>query len=253
MAEGKRYYWLKLKDDFFSSKRIKKLRNMAGGDTYTIIYLKMQLLALKTEGVITWSGLEDNFAEELALDLDEKPNDVEMTLMFLLKTGLIETSDNQHFFLPYVLENTGSEGASAKRMRDFRERQSSQCGTLPSQCDKQVTQAKRLSDGEKEIEKESEIEVDTEEEKEKENNNNLSDISIPHDYPDYEPDPKRTCFRSDPDPEYSEKLHAWAKKIKSFIDKKWDPTGMYSLAKNDGVEREDIEAYLEEEARRQWD
>ena len=41
MSEGKRYYWLKLKDDFFTSKRIKKLRAMAGGDTYLIIYLKL--------------------------------------------------------------------------------------------------------------------------------------------------------------------------------------------------------------------
>lgn len=72
--EEKRYYWLKLKEDFFSSRRIKKLRNMAGGDTYTIIYLKMQLLAMKTEGVLTWTGLEDNFADELALDLNEKPD-----------------------------------------------------------------------------------------------------------------------------------------------------------------------------------
>jgi hypothetical protein len=36
----KRYYWLKLQDGFFDSKRIKKLRKLAGGDTYTIIYLK---------------------------------------------------------------------------------------------------------------------------------------------------------------------------------------------------------------------
>ena len=84
MADGKRYYWLKLKDDFFTSKRIKKLRNQAGGDTYTIIYLKMQLLAMKTDGVLTWTGLEENFAEELALDLDEKPDDVEVTLSWSL-------------------------------------------------------------------------------------------------------------------------------------------------------------------------
>ena len=37
---------------------------MAGGDTYTIIYLKMQLLALRSDGVLTWTGLEDNFADE---------------------------------------------------------------------------------------------------------------------------------------------------------------------------------------------
>ena len=46
MSEN-RYYWLKLKDDFFTSKRIKKLRNLAGGDTLTIIYLKMQLKSIK--------------------------------------------------------------------------------------------------------------------------------------------------------------------------------------------------------------
>lgn len=130
MAEGKRYYWLKLKEDFFKSKRIKKLRNMAGGDTYTIIYLKMQLLSLRTEGVLQWTGLEDNFADELALDLDEKPEDVEVTLMYLLKTGLAETIDNVSFILPWVLENTGNETAAAQRMRDMRERRSLECNNV---------------------------------------------------------------------------------------------------------------------------
>lgn len=122
MAEEKRYYWLKLKEDFFSSKRIKKLRNMAGGDTYMIIYLKMQLLALKTEGILTWTGLEDNFADELALDLNEKPDDVRVTLMYLLNTGLAETQDDANIFLPWVIENTGSETDAAERMRKMRAR-----------------------------------------------------------------------------------------------------------------------------------
>ena len=40
---GKRYYWLKMEENFFNDKRVKKLRKIAGGDTYTIIYLKMML------------------------------------------------------------------------------------------------------------------------------------------------------------------------------------------------------------------
>ena len=40
MTNIKKYYWLKLKEDFFRDKKIKKLRKIAGGDTYTIIYLK---------------------------------------------------------------------------------------------------------------------------------------------------------------------------------------------------------------------
>lgn len=122
MAEEKRYYWLKLKDDFFNSKRIKKLRNMAGGDTYTIIYLKMQLLALKTEGILTWTGLEDSFADELALDLNEKPDDVSVTLMYLLSKGLAEMQGDTNLFLPWVVESTGSETSAAERMRKMRER-----------------------------------------------------------------------------------------------------------------------------------
>lgn len=152
---GKRYYWLKLKDDFFTSKRIKKLRAMAGGDTYLIIYLKMQLLALKSEGVLQWTGLEEKFTDELALDLDEKPDDVAVTLMYLLKTGLAETSDNINFFFPYVVENTGSEGASAQRWRDWKARQVLETNTT-------LTERKQITNGEKEIEKEKDIEIEKE-------------------------------------------------------------------------------------------
>ena len=120
-----RYHWLKLYDDFFGSKRIKKLRKLAGGDTYTIIYLKMQLKAIKSEGILKWTGLEDDFAAELALDLDESVDDVKITLNYLLSCGLAETSDGTNFFFPYAVANTGSETSAAKRMRDMRERNGS--------------------------------------------------------------------------------------------------------------------------------
>lgn len=118
----KRYYWLKLHDDFFDSKRIKKLRKMAGGDTFTIIYLKMQLMAMKKGGVLKFSGLEEDFASELALDLDENEDNVKLTLAYLLRVGLAETSDNISFFFPYAVENTKSETASTQRSRKCRER-----------------------------------------------------------------------------------------------------------------------------------
>ena len=57
MAKEKRYYWLKFQGDFFDSKRIKKLRKLAGGDTYLVIYLKMQLKALKTGCILEYTGV----------------------------------------------------------------------------------------------------------------------------------------------------------------------------------------------------
>ena len=146
-----RYYWLKLNKDFFKSKRIKKLRKLAGGDTYTIIYLKMQLLATPTEGVLTYTGLEETVAEEIALDIDEDPENVKIVLSFMLKTGLCEILSDTEYLLPYVAENIGSEGSSAKRMRALRERQKASLGdnNVQTQC--------ALHYGEKEIEKEIEI------------------------------------------------------------------------------------------------
>lgn len=120
---SKRYYWLRLHDDFFDSKRIKKLRRIAGGDTYVIIYLKLQLKAMKTDGLIEYTGLEPTFADELALDLDENPDDVRVTLNYLLSTGLAETNNQETFFFPYAVNNVGSETAGAARVRAFRERE----------------------------------------------------------------------------------------------------------------------------------
>lgn len=132
MAEGKRYFWLRLHDDFFRSVRIKKLRRMAGGDTYVVIYLKMQLKAMKTDGVLTWRGYEQDFVDELAIDLDEEPDNVRVTLAYLLSCGLAETEDKVNFFLPYAVENTGSETASTQRWREWKNRKVLESNTTPT-------------------------------------------------------------------------------------------------------------------------
>lgn len=155
MAKENRYFWLRLYDDFFTSKRIKKLRKLAGGDTYLIIYLKMQLIAMKHDGILQWSGLDDNFADELALELDEEPANVEVTINYLLSCGLAETSDDVTFFFPYAVKNVGSEGSSAKRMRESRARAKL---AEPSQCSNDVRTLCEHRYGEKEIEKEIDIE-----------------------------------------------------------------------------------------------
>ena len=121
MAEERRYYWLKLKEDFFTSKRIKKLRGMAGGDTYLIIYLKLQLKTMKNDGIVKFDHLESTIAEELALDIDENVDDVKVTLAYLVGCGLAETNDEMSYmFFPYAVENVGSESTAAERMRNAR-------------------------------------------------------------------------------------------------------------------------------------
>lgn len=120
---GKRYWWLKLQEDFFRQIEIKKLRKIAGGDTYTVIYLKMMLLSLKSEGRIAYDCLESEFVENLALDIDEDEENVAVTVAFLQKHGLlIESESESEITLPKAAEAIGSETAAASRMRDMRNR-----------------------------------------------------------------------------------------------------------------------------------
>ena len=118
---AKKYYWLKLKEDFFRDKKIKKLRKIAGGDTYTIIYLKMQLLSLKKAGTLVFEGVEENFADEIALEIDEDVDNVKVTLMFLMKNGLLEEAEQDHYVMTETIQCIGSESASAERVRKHRQ------------------------------------------------------------------------------------------------------------------------------------
>ncbi len=174
MADCKRYYWLKLKDDFFLSKRIKKLRILERGDTLVIIYLKLQLIAMKNDGVIVFSGLEPTFAEELALELDEPSADVGNLLEYLLRVGLAEAREGDRYFFPYAVENTGSETGNARRVRRQRERKRAeplQCNSASAQCNNSGAQCNSKSaqcntEIEKEIESEIEQELESETETE---------------------------------------------------------------------------------------
>lgn len=150
---GKRYYWLKLPDDFFRQKPIKKLRRIAGGDTYTIIYLKMLLVSLKNEGKLFFDGVEENFTEEIALELDEEEENVKVTVQFLMAQGLLQLIDESEYELTECSRMVGSESASAERMRRLRDKKT-------SQCDIGVTRQLHLSDVEKEIEIDKDKEIE---------------------------------------------------------------------------------------------
>lgn len=135
----KKYYWLKLKNDFFNQREIKKLRKIAGGDTFTIIYLKMQLLSIKNGGAIKFEGTESSFEEQLALELDEEIDNVKLTLAFLKTNSLLEPITDEDFLLNRVPELIGAETSAAERMRKMRGERNNVTPMLQN-----VTQSKRI-------------------------------------------------------------------------------------------------------------
>lgn len=147
-TNNKRFYWLKLQDNFFKNARIKKLRRIAGGDTYTIIYLKLMLLTTKTNGVYIYEGIENTIEEEIALKLDEKTDDVKILWQYLLSNQMVEEKENGDVLLPEVSSNIGSETYNNIQKKQKKlEKFQSNSNQIPIEIDK-------------DIEKDIDIEVD---------------------------------------------------------------------------------------------
>lgn len=161
MAENKRYYFLQMPENFFTSKRIKRLRSLAGGDTFTIIYLKMQLKAMNNHGVLEFDGIGTDIADEIALDIDENVDNVRITVDYLEKCGLLEIRDTGDCYLPYAEVNVGSITASTVRSRKSRELKSvalqHDCNAIATNCNGDID-----IDIDKEIEIDKEIDKDIE-------------------------------------------------------------------------------------------
>lgn len=177
---NKRYYWLKLKEDFFTDKTIKKLRKIAGGDTYTIIYLKLLLRSTATNGKLYFDGIEETFAEEIALDIDEDSENVKVTLMYLLKCGLLVEVSEQELALTRMNEMVGSETNKAEIMRKKRARdkqlETKEVTLLPEVTEK-VTELPDVTETlpHIEIDKEKELDIELEKEKREKKKNMVSD------------------------------------------------------------------------------
>ena len=163
MGNTKKYYWLKLKDDFFRDKTIKKLRKIAGGDTYTIIYLKLMLMALKDGGKLFFEGVEDTFYEEIALEIDEDSENVRFTLLFLEKIGLLQEVSESEMLLTRMPEMIGSETNKAELMRRKRAQNRMQNGNNVPPALPGVTNCYTEIEIEKEIDIDIEKEIEIEE------------------------------------------------------------------------------------------
>ena len=174
MSVNKKYYWLKLKNDFFNNRQIKKLRRIAGGDTYTIIYLKLQLLSIDNGGIIEYKGTEKDIFEQLELEIDEDIDNIKITMNFLMANDLLECVDND-VFLNEVPTLIGSECKSAERVRKYRKNKelenqkalqsnnkTLQCNAPPLQSNTNVTKCNTEIEKEKELELDLELETETE-------------------------------------------------------------------------------------------
>ena len=117
---GKRYYWLKLQVGFFQELIIKQLRTLPEGDSIVLLYLKLLLKAINTEGIIYFQNILSSLDEEIALDTGEKSALVKLTISALCQYHAAVFLDDQSLQLLYLEDMVDSESASVARVRNHR-------------------------------------------------------------------------------------------------------------------------------------
>lgn len=129
----RRYYWLKLHENFFRQKSVTFLRRKPNGDTLVIAYLEMMLATLESGGKLTYSFFEPTIEEEIAYQINEPLEVVKEVLKLLTAHHLAERVENDEngptIYLKEAITAMGTEGSSAKRVRELRKKRQTDCGT----------------------------------------------------------------------------------------------------------------------------
>ena len=120
MAKTKIYFWLKVDKKFFDNLFIKRLKNMPGGYTMTVIYIRLMLESLEDDCILYYEGYFDSLVQELALKLDVSEDDINMTVAYFTKCGLIQIDDDGHATLSQAKAMVESETNWAKYKREQR-------------------------------------------------------------------------------------------------------------------------------------
>ena len=122
MARTKIYFWLKIDKKFFDNIFIKRLKAVPGGYTMTVIYIRLMLESLESDCILYYEGYFDNLKEELALKLDVSEDDIDMTMAYFTKCGLIQVDEDKNAELPQAKALVESETNWANYKREQRKK-----------------------------------------------------------------------------------------------------------------------------------
>ena len=163
MAKTKVYFWLKVDKKFFDNIFIKKLKNIAGGYTMTVIYIRLMLESLESDCILYYEGYFNDLAEELALKLDVSEDDIRMTLSYFTQCGLIQVDSDSNAEMAQAKALVQQETNQAAYMRQYRKEQKEKKNNLTMLSENLTTLTTCKTEIEKEIDIEKEIELESEE------------------------------------------------------------------------------------------
>ncbi|MTN43974.1 hypothetical protein GMB51_02530 [Turicibacter sanguinis] len=163
MADNKKYYWLKLKKDFFKRHDIQIIENMPNGKDYVLFYLKLLVESVDHEGGLRFNETIPYNEQMLATITNTNIDTVSNAMKLFRELGMVEILDDKTIYMNEVSKMLGAETYWAQKKREEREKKK-----LPKPATPQIGQCPIDVQGKSNVSKqEIEIELDIEKELEK--------------------------------------------------------------------------------------
>lgn len=122
MSDNKKYYYLRLKDNFFDSDELKILESMKDGYLYSNILLKLYLRSLKNDGKLVVNERIPYSADMLASVTGHQVGTIKQALSIFKDLGLIDVLDNGAIYMLDIQNFIGKGSSEADRKREYRQR-----------------------------------------------------------------------------------------------------------------------------------
>lgn len=140
---NKKYYWLKLKRDFFKRHDIKIVEDMKNGKDYVLFYLKMLVESIDHEGELRFNETIPYNEQMLSVITNTNVDIVRGAMELFVKLKMIEVFDDHTIYMNEVEKMVGKESASAPRVRKHRANLNNnqlllQCNTDVTKCNTEI-------------------------------------------------------------------------------------------------------------------
>lgn len=135
----KKYYWLKLKRDFFKRHDIRIIEEMPNGKEYILFYLKLLLESIDHEGALRFSETVPYNEQMLSVITNTNIDIVRSAMKMFIELKMMDILDDQTVFMTEVEKLIGSEAWSTERSRRCREKKKLlQCNTDATQRNEEI-------------------------------------------------------------------------------------------------------------------
>ena len=122
MADNQKYYYMRLKQDFFETEEMIILESMQDGYLYSNILLKLYLRSLKRDGKLMFNATIPYSAEVLATVTRHSVGTIEKAMDVFQKLGLVEVMDDGAIYMLLIQNFIGKSSTEAERKRRYRDK-----------------------------------------------------------------------------------------------------------------------------------